>query len=84
MLNLFRVAKRNHKSWYPSLYFGIQLLKIWYPATKKNWQPWTDVFSLSATTSIMLDFVEDGRDFDCLPQLRELMQQNITVVLPYL
>ena len=28
-----------------------------------------------------LDFVEDGRDFDCLPQLRELMQQNIAVVL---
>ena len=25
-----------------------------------------------------LDLVEDGRNFDCLPQLRDLMQYNIT------
>ena len=38
-------------------------------------------YRLSVTAPSSLDVAADERDFGCLPQLRELMQKNITVAL---
>ena len=49
------MANRNFKKiWYPTLHFGIQLLKIWYPGAKYTWQPWFQSPGLNITVDLSI------------------------------